>query len=880
MPETQVSSAEITRRLVESLKILKEELRAWRAESRQNQKKIVEMDAKINTIARNMQSPAALPKEMADLQDKSTRLTQQYRQIQSEMENIVEFNKKVNALKVMVEELDRKSYDSDKALHGKLSTLEKAVLSLNQKVTDVEKIRTRIADMKKGPSPEIDAKLSSLRLMLEEIGDSLSQLNRLKAQLDKVESRTQENLAEMNELREKVEQMSIEGGGEDIEDLRDRMNELADKMGKESPGKISAEQLETELGSWMKETQANAEAVQSIQNELASLRQKAEETRDVKQNIDEINKELSSLEKGGLKIEDIGKIVRKHGEDIDQVYSFIGKEKLDIENLAAVVDEFDKKISEWEQENSKRLEEIKGMQLKLGEVKEGEELSEEEIKKIRGDISELAVSIGKVEELGEMGPEFFKGMKKDLDDWQEETQKNAEKISEMRTRLKVMAKKLEKADELKSEVDGLRNDLLESITETQEQFSELKESILQHGEEFESLYSIIGKEELDLEKIGIQMSGFRGKLKEWKKHNEESIKQSKSLQSKLDSLRKKVSGKKGLPIVIEEMEEVMAELKDLKKEETRMKEMEKQIEALRQRMEETKEIRNEMGELQEVLSSIAENVKSFQSVRRGLTRHAEELKDIHSIVEERDVEIRELDAKMASFKDRLAEWNDEVKTNAEMTNELSEKLSHLGERLSGDEEVDKLSEELSEINKELKKIEKNQSSLQKKQEEMVKFDDRIEEIVQKTLRSNVSKKELEEGLEKIQEMKKKSVSAAKRKRRKTEAKRLASQEKDEGLQKLFEEFTKKLEKTSKKKQKKVWEEYDKKISSFVEESLEKEKQAIKKAEKEGKDMSKRNLIVAKADMRLLSLQRAFSSQNLKKATKNIERLAELKLEFE
>ncbi|MCD4739910.1 hypothetical protein K8R43_01810 [archaeon] len=883
MPESQITPEQITLKLVEGLKILKEELKAWRAESRRNEEKIIEIEAKLDEVLSKGCGSGIMPAEIQGLEEKAARLSQQYVQIQTEMKNIIEFNKKVNALKRMLDELGEKSEVSDDDLNTKIDTLEKTVLSMSEKIVEVGKIKSSISDIKGSSSPEIEAKLSSLRLMLEEIGDGLSQLNRLKMQLDKVESETQRNMTEMTEIRDRLEQVGMgefdAGPPEGVQELRDRIDELSDRMGKGFAAGSEEEfmkKVKSEMNKWLEDTKENSKALEQFKKDIKQVEAKAGETKQLKEHLNKINKDIEVLQKKNVKMDGLANVLTKHGDEIDQVYSFIGKEKLDIENLEASLKETHNKLSNREKESALRLTQIEKMKEMLKVLKAKDDLSDKDRKRLEDKMQLFAKEIGKVHELGEMGPKYFTDIKTDLDAWHNETKHNQQKLVEMRNKIGNLNQKIEQAVKLKVEVSKLGEGLSTIVNDTAQNFSELKKAILMHGEEFESLYSLIGKEELDIEKMGMRLTDFRKKLAEWRLLNDESIKQSKYLQSKLDDLRGKVSGKKGLPIVINELEEVTKEIELLKMEEQRMDKMEVELEELRKKIVQIQGMKTEVKDLENTLATIADNMKSFQELRKDLSRHADELLAIHAAVGKKDIEIKRLDATVSGFHSKLKDWEKATYHATKQTQVVAQKLERLSHRLTGKEGIPKLSRELYDLTKEIKLLEREYISLDKKQKDMLLFDDKIEHTVQKALRDKITKKELEDEFNKIQSIKKKTFPFSSIKEGTKEAARLTSGKQSPNIKSKLTQFLNKLEKASKQDKDLVWEEYEKKILKSIDSTLRKEKTRIKKARLSGKDVSKQNLIYAKAEMRFVTLENAFSSRDLKKVAALIGKIAELK----
>ena len=148
-----------------------------------------------------------------------------------------------------------------------------------------------------------------------------------------------------------------------------------------------------------------------------------------------------------------------------------------------------------------------------------------------------------------------------------------------------------------------------------------------------------------------------------------------------------------------------------------------------------------------------------------------------------------IDGSIADFKRKMKSLEELSNTSVKRTRSLADRLDKLAKRVVGKEGIPSLSNELQELADEIRKLEEEQMVLKQKQKEMVAFDDKIESMVQKALREDISKKELEDQFDKLKRMKKKVVPPSELSKVKREALKLASKRKATNFNYMLKEFT-------------------------------------------------------------------------------------------
>ena len=170
----------------------------------------------------------------------------------------------------------------------------------------------------------------------------------------------------------------------------------------------------------------------------------------------------------------------------------------------------------------------------------------------------------------------------------------------------------------------------------------------------------------------------------------------------------------------------------------------------------------------------------------------------------------------------------------------------------------------------------------------------MKELVRKAVLATLSRQDFEKELEKLEgkQRKKPAAKAAPSKAARPEPKdvkakmrqlraALESGDGDKGLTKIFEAFEKKANTASSpEEQSAAWDELGVSVTDAMKGALGDAKAKIASGKSGGEDVSKLNLLVAKTDIGLVSLETSISLRNMAKAKEIVQKLSDLKSQIQ
>ncbi|MBN3036882.1 MAG: hypothetical protein JW834_00375 [Candidatus Diapherotrites archaeon] len=591
--EEDVSTLLIAQKLASSLKSIKEELQAWHEESGTMQARVKELQQKVDSISSKAGVPAEVTKQMLELRNQVTSLNQK----------IVRMDEITAKLQAMDERLAKLSLIVPEDLRQEIVGVHEQVQAITQKTATVNEILSKLEGMSVKEfvtEREFKTALTEIRRImrdsgLEELKDEIYQLeavsgmsdDQIREELDAVKQRFTElsrNIGGFDQLNQRI--MALENKvettvvsphvedeinklKEEITSISLKTNRLEDSLKRvdllASKEDITEKQLVSEM-THMKSELQDVEGMGTVKSKVEELSQATGRTKEeVRTEIDELRRQV-------------------HGVTSEIEYlKALGKELKGIEEqVSASVNQ----ISELRQ----RLQEVK----KLPVEEQGRE-----IEALKERVSEVAKEAGKYGEIQTMlekyDKEFFSGMKQELDAWHSEAKQNQSEVRIITKRLDELSKKTDVSLGFRKDINSLK-DTLSSITDDISRMQNLKQRLGAYHTEFDSIYSSLGKEKVNMDQLGSSINGLQEELKEWSERNKENRKS-------IQEMRK-------------EMTDLSTQLRQVDSR-RQVEDLTQRIEALTDRIEQLRQQEAELAERQVNLSDFDEQLKEL--VRKAVT---------------------------------------------------------------------------------------------------------------------------------------------------------------------------------------------------------------------------------------------------------------------
>ncbi len=137
---------------------------------------------------------------------------------------------------------------------------------------------------------------------------------------------------------------------------------------------------------------------------------------------------------------------------------------------------------------------------------------------------------------------MFEDQLKELEDLNKENIENTKDINQLRRQLAALSKQSTASPGLDKDMKKFRAQVQE-VAESTQKFNNLKQILLKHNEEFEDLYSSIGKEKVELDNLHQVLENLKNELVEWTERNQHNTTEIKSIKTELITLNKTLKEK-------------------------------------------------------------------------------------------------------------------------------------------------------------------------------------------------------------------------------------------------------------------------------------------------------------------------------------------------
>jgi hypothetical protein len=258
--------------------------------------------------------------------------------------------------------------------------------------------------------------------------------------------------------------------------------------------------------------------------------------------------------------------------------------------LAEALKTIKTELQEWHEESKASQSAISELQSRLEKLstKTSAPAVEKELEELRQRIATLPVK-GLPEGSAQTINLMFQEQLKELEELNKENIENSKEIKDVRRQLEALSKRTTTTPMMDSDVEKLRGQMVD-IAESTEKFNNLKQILLKHNEEFEDLYSSIGKEKVELDSLNQTLSNLKGELVEWSTRNKENSVEIGSLKSDITSIgrqlkEKDVSSKisdisRNLEMLADRMERIQKAERDILSQQDKMLRFDKGLKEL------------------------------------------------------------------------------------------------------------------------------------------------------------------------------------------------------------------------------------------------------------------------------------------------------------
>ncbi|MFC2174586.1 hypothetical protein ACFLQ2_01840 [archaeon] len=316
----------------------------------------------------------------------------------------------------------------------------------------------------------------------------------------------------------------------------------------------------------------------------------------------------------------------------------------------------------------------------------------------------------------------------------------------------------------------------------------------------------------------------------------------------------------------------------------------KRVSAVEAQTQAGEKVKKEMERTMNQVGQVAGSIDKFEELKQTLLKHNEEFEDLYSTIGKERVELSSLNSSVVKLQQKLVEWGERNTENLEEVTDIRQDLASLTKELKTKnigEKLETFSDNMGVMADRVESLQRQERELEEAQQDLIEFDKGLKELVRKAVVATLSREEFEQELEKLEGKKPRRKKAAEPQTKDVKSKMrelraaLKEEKVDKGLSSYFTAFEKDLNNASSDEEKKLlWEKLGKAVSDVMGEILDSAKAKLTSGKAAGEDVSKLNLLVAKVDIGIVSLETAVSLQNLAKTKEIIQKLGDLKAQTE
>ncbi len=206
--------------------------------------------------------------------------------------------------------------------------------------------------------------------------------------------------------------------------------------------------------------------------------------------------------------------------------------------LTGVIKNIRTELQDWHAESKENQKKINDLQKRLDEIstKAVPPNIEEELDDLRHKLALMPVK-GMPEGSAQTIQLMFADQLKELEDLNKENIENTKEIKQLRRQLDSLSKQSTASPGLDKDLTQFRAQMQE-VAESTQKFNNLKQILLKHNEEFEDLYSSIGKEKVELDNLHQVLENLKNELVDWTGRNQENTTEIMSIKTELTTLNK------------------------------------------------------------------------------------------------------------------------------------------------------------------------------------------------------------------------------------------------------------------------------------------------------------------------------------------------------
>ncbi len=229
---------------------------------------------------------------------------------------------------------------------------------------------------------------------------------------------------------------------------------------------------------------------------------------------------------------------------------------------------------------SRDLEQIQAIKAEMQSLSSSSEAGD---KRIEGQIRALKAKVDalprQTPSTQKDGREFLVALQKDLEEWHKESMQNSRELTSLLSKLQELEAKTTANAKVKKELERVMAQVMH-VTESINNFEELKNTLTKHNEEFKGLYSAIGKEHVELDSLSEATAGLQSKLEEWSARNKENLEEVADIRKDLSSIAKELRAKdvgKKVGELSESLQEVAERVESLQRQEKELQGMQEKL---------------------------------------------------------------------------------------------------------------------------------------------------------------------------------------------------------------------------------------------------------------------------------------------------------------
>lgn len=474
----------------------------------------------------------------------------------------------------------------------------------------------------------------------------------------------------------------------------------------------------------------------------------------------------------------------------------------------------------------------------------------------------------------------LKSIKEELQQWHEESKRNQASIATLNKRLDMLSQKTTPSPSVQNELNQIKSKLESlSLQPVVGGTPEAKQLLEQKLTEI--------NQELD------QIKALQTKMQELASTSETG---DRRIEEQIRALKTQVEATpRETPSTQKESQEFLTALqKDLedwhKESMQNSKELTnliKKIGSIESKTVADEKIKKDIEKTMAQMTQITDSINKFEELKQTIVDHNKEFEELYSTIGKERVELDSLNESVTKLQTKLTEWSERNKENLEEVTDIRRDLVAVTKELKG-KKIDELATRMQELADRVESLQRQEQQLQDMQEKLLEFDQGLKELVRKSVVASLSRKEFEEELGKLESATKRPRLKAKPPAKKdVKAKMrqlraaLEEEKEDSALMDTFTHFEKEINSADTDEQKNLlWNSLQKDIEHAVKDSVDKAKKKIGETKAAGGDTSKLNILVAKTDIGLVSLETSASLRNLVKTKEIVQKLSDLKSQIE